>query len=118
MHCVNLILDELITNVIEHGYHGQPTGRIEVEAMVSEDSVVVRLTDHAPAFDPLQRPLPDTSADIDRRHIGGLGILFARRLADEMSYRRVGPDGPQQANEVHFVKRFERPQPPASHAAG
>lgn len=118
MHCVNLILDELITNVIEHGYRGQPTGRIDVEAMVSEDSIVVRLTDHAPAFDPLQRPSPDTSVDIDHRRIGGLGILFARRLADEMSYRRLDPDGPHQANEVHFVKRFERLQPPASPAAG
>lgn len=99
-------------------YRGQPTGRIDVEAMVSEDSIVVRLTDHAPAFDPLQRPSPDTSVDIDHRRIGGLGILFARRLADEMSYRRLDPDGPHQANEVHFVKRFERLQPPASPEAG
>lgn len=109
---VNLILDELITNVIEHGYRDQPTCHIDVEATLADGAVMVRVTDQAPPFDPLQSRPPDTSADIDQRHIGGLGVLFARRLADELSYRLLDPSGPAQANEVRFVKRF-RPLPPA-----
>lgn len=93
-------------------YRGQPTCHIDVEATLAHGAVMVRVTDHAPPFDPLQSRPPDTSADIDQRHIGGLGVLFARRLADELSYRLLDPSGPAQANEVRFVKRF-RPQPPA-----
>ena len=94
-------------------YRGQLGHQIEVEATVADSAVMVRVTDHAPAFDPLQSPSPDTSADIGHRPMGGLGLLFARRLADEMSYRRLDPDGAAPANEVRFVKRFARLQPPA-----
>lgn len=104
---VALILDELVTNTILHGYRGQPWGAIAVEASVEDGAIAVQLTDQAPPFDPLSLPPPDTDADIEQRSIGGLGILFVRRLADELSYRRLDAGGPGQANEVRFVKRFK-----------
>lgn len=103
---VTLILDELLTNTIEHGYRGRPGGRISIEATVHDGAMALRLSDQAPAFDPLQLPPPDTSEDIERRRIGGLGLMFVRRLADELSYRLLDPGGPGQTNELRIVKRF------------
>lgn len=104
---VALILDELVTNTIQHGYQGQPCGAIAVEASLEDGAIAVQLTDQARPFDPLSLQPPDMDADIEQRSIGGLGILFVRRLTDELSYRLLDAGGPGQANQVRFVKRFK-----------
>jgi len=50
-------VDEAVTNVIVHGYRGQP-GDIEIEMDREQDALVVRLRDHAFPFDPLGRRRP------------------------------------------------------------
>lgn len=104
MHAVELILDELFTNVVMHGYRDDPSGDITVEARVQEGQVQVVLTDHAPAFNPLDAPEPDTSLDIEARAIGGLGLLFVRRSADTLDYQDRDTQG-RPANVVRFGKR-------------
>ena len=83
---VVLILDELFSNIVIHGYQHAPTGEIRVEAAVEDEQVHVTLTDHAPLFNPLQVPEPDTTLSLEARPIGGLGLLFVRRTADELRY--------------------------------
>ena len=41
-------------------------------------------------FDPTAQALADTTAGIDQRKIGGLGIHFIRRTMAGMTYRRQG----------------------------
>lgn len=81
-------------------YPGNPDGRIEVQAWRDGDMLLVLIRDQAPAFNPLLVPLPDTQASIEERAIGGLGLMFVRRTADSLEYRRTA-DG----NEVIFGKR-------------
>lgn len=114
-----LILDELFTNSVMHGYDGDPQGRIEVRAWIRRDEVpadaagdpqagrrlVVTLTDWAPAFNPLEVPEPDLNASIEDRPIGGLGLLFVRRTADSLAYRLRDAQTQQPANVVTFTKR-------------
>ena len=95
-----LVLDELFANCVMHGYPGNPDGRIEVQAWRDGDMLLVLIRDQAPAFNPLLVPLPDTQASIEERAIGGLGLMFVRRTADSLEYRRTA-DG----NEVIFGKR-------------
>ncbi len=101
-----LMVDELLTNTAMHGYQGSSTGWISVRASVEDRSLVIVLRDHGPAFDPRTMPLPDTTLPMEQRRIGGLGLLFVRRMADVLDYRRID-DSPRTAmNEVRLVKRF------------
>jgi anti-anti-sigma factor len=56
---------------------------------------------HGQAFDPLQAPLPDLTADLAERQVGGLGIHFIRSLMDAVAYDRR--DG---RNRLRMVKRL------------
>lgn len=103
---VVLILDELFANVVMHGYRNDPSGEVEVEARVGPGQVDVTITDHAPAFNPLQVPEPDTTLGIDEREIGGLGLLFVRRTADTLDYALGDADGARPVNVLKFTKRF------------
>lgn len=87
---LNLILDELISNVIEHGYAGRDDGVIEVNADYAADGVTLTVTDHAAPFDLLELASPDLDSDLESRRVGGLGVHFVRQLADRVDYRRDG----------------------------
>ncbi|HSV46277.1 MAG TPA: ATP-binding protein [Ramlibacter sp.] len=103
---MNLMLDELITNIVQHGYRGQAGGHIGVEAQATGGALQVELTDHAFAWDPLQGPAVDTTLGIDEREIGGLGIHFVRTLADELEYARLPEGAGPAANRLRIVKRY------------
>ena len=107
MHSVVLILDELFSNIVIHGYRGDPRGDILVEAQVCPDGLEVTLTDHAFPFNPLLVPEPDTTLPLEARPAGGLGLLFVRRTADSLAYRLASEGTAQAANQLRFTKRFE-----------
>lgn len=102
---VNLMLDELISNVVMYAYPASQRGEILVDAWISPGQLEVRLTDHAFGFNPLQTREPDVGAGIDDRRIGGLGIHFVRQLADVVTYERT-TEGGQEVNRVHIIKRY------------
>lgn len=102
---MSLMLDELITNIVMHGYGPSADGQVRVDASVEAGRFVVTLTGRAFAFDPLQVPAPDTTMELEEREIGGLGVHFVRRMADELSYRRIADAGGG-ANELRLVKRL------------
>lgn len=93
-------VDESVTNVIKHGYEGQP-GRIDIEVGREGDDLVVRIRDYAPQFDPTTHPSPDLTLPLERRPFGGLGIHLSRECTDAVVYR-VAPDG---ANELTLFKK-------------
>jgi serine/threonine-protein kinase RsbW len=106
MASVSLMVDELVANIVTHGYGATGAGDVRLEACIEDDKLVLLLTDHAFAFDPLQAPPPDTTSSLEDREIGGLGVHFVRRMADEVSYRRTAG-----TNELRIVKRLASPAP-------
>ncbi len=94
-------VDEAATNIIKHGYRGRP-GPMEVEVGVTAGTLVIRLRDHAPAFDPTSVPPPDLTLPLERRPLGGMGVHLARELTDEMRHRSTG----DWSNELTLVKRI------------
>lgn len=106
MGSVVLILDELFANIVMHGYHNDPDGRVAVEARIADGAIHVTVVDHAPAFDPTQASEPDIGLSIEDRPIGGLGLMFVRRTADSFAWRRLDAGAPGAANEIRFTKRF------------
>jgi anti-sigma regulatory factor (Ser/Thr protein kinase) len=83
---VQLALEEVIVNIIDHGYRGR-AGSIGIRCKASPLQVTLEISDSAPAFNPLSVPEPDITLDIDKRSIGGLGILLVRRVMDSVTYR-------------------------------
>ena len=97
---ISLAVDELVTNVILHGYKGKP-GEIEIEVQIKPPELVILLCDEAPPFDPTEVTVPDVHRPLEERQIGGLGIYMARVLTDKMIYRRT----PAGENLLTLLKR-------------
>jgi serine/threonine-protein kinase RsbW len=96
-----LAVDEAATNVIIHGYRGQP-GTIEIEVKREAMDAVARVLDDAPPFDPTGVPAPDLTRPLAERPPGGLGIYLIRQYMDEVIYRPM----PQGGNELILKKRI------------
>ncbi len=86
----NLALDEIVSNIIRHGYPDSGDHRITVRIRLEKGNLVMEVEDDAPQFNPLDAPEPDTNAPLEERGIGGLGIFLTRKLMDNVSYRRSG----------------------------
>jgi len=89
-YAVNLAVDELLTNTISYGYDDDDVHALDLALSMDGDVIVIEITDDARPFDPSQNTTPDTSAGIDERSIGGLGIFLVHELMDEVQYRRIG----------------------------
>jgi serine/threonine-protein kinase RsbW len=86
---LNLALDEVVTNVIRYAHDDD--GRehpIVVRLALERDVLTAQVEDDGRAFNPLEAPAPDLSANLDERPIGGLGIFLVRSVMNSVDYRR------------------------------
>jgi len=84
-HDLKLVSEELLANIIKHGYDNHADKAIDVELAVDGSSVHMTFVDSAAAFNPLQRKPPDMLNDLSE---GGMGILLVKSLTDEQQYKR------------------------------
>jgi len=96
--CVSL--DEAVTNVVMYAYP-KTKGNVKISIEKLNDRVLVEIIDSGAPFNPLNHPVPDVSASIEKRLIGGLGIHLMRNMMDELNYRRIGDK-----NCLSFVKHI------------
>ncbi|OAI56947.1 hypothetical protein AYO49_03180 [Verrucomicrobiaceae bacterium SCGC AG-212-N21] len=87
-HALLLSIEEIITNVLHHGYQGAPHPVTLVLEALLPDRVRAIVTDHAPEYDPLARPEVNTSLPLEERPIGGLGVHLVKRLMTSTRYER------------------------------
>ena len=92
IHPLRLALDELITNVVEHGFHGRALDQrhLVLRLDASGDVVEATIEDDGIPFDPTIVAAADPGGELDDRPIGGLGLHLVRRSIDGMHYRRDG----------------------------
>lgn len=91
VHCFNLCLDEILTNIISYGYDDGPEHAAHLTMTLDDDVVTAEIRDEGRPFNPLEEaPIPDLEAKLEDRDIGGLGIHFCKELMDSLSYRRDG----------------------------
>ena len=97
---VNLALEELWLNVVNHGHDGG-FHEVEIELTSEASAVTIEITDDGKPFNPLNEALaPDVTASLEDRSVGGLGLHLVRTLMDELRYRREGG-----RNHLILVKR-------------
>ena len=85
---MNLCLEEVLSNIIRHGYAGRPDRSIGVcFTSPRKNYFVLVVEDTAPPFNPVDSPeLPPISAREDAA-VGGQGIRLLRRFADALEYQ-------------------------------
>lgn len=71
------VVDELATNVVEHGYQYQP-GDIIIEISKSNDSIQLLVEDNGLGFD---------ETKISKQE-GGMGLFLARAIADDFKIEK------------------------------
>jgi len=99
---INLVLDELLTNIISYAYQDIDTGShtIKVRLARRDDQLTAELIDDGKAFDPLREaPEAIINGAVDARPIGGLGLHFMRTLMDEVRYQRL-----DNCNQLTLIK--------------
>lgn len=86
---LNLVLEELLTNIIFYGYTDTNEHSILIHLSLENSILTVTLTDDAIAFNPLLAAEPDINQALEDRAIGGLGIHLVRKIMDDIHYERV-----------------------------
>jgi serine/threonine-protein kinase RsbW len=87
---LTVTLDEVVTNIVRHGFNGQGGHDILLGITVDEALVTATVEDHGPPFDLRTVPPADVNAPIELRPIGGLGVHLVRLLTHSLDYRRDG----------------------------
>ncbi len=81
---LTLAVNEALSNVMKHAYHGRKDQRIELRAEAYTDRVAVRLRYQGAVFDASQVPLPA----FDGSREGGFGVFMIQSSVDVVRYYR------------------------------
>ena len=91
MPTIELVVQELAVNIVEHGY--EATGdervddeRIDVELATSKDKVELTVIDQGRAYDPEAIAVPD----IEDLQVSGYGVMIIKKLTSEFAVEHVG----------------------------
>lgn len=101
-HAFNLAIDEIVTNIIRHGYDTSEVRQIKVEVELRGKEVTARIEDDGREFSPVAHPPVDCSKPMEERQLGGLGIHLVRSLVTRMEYQREGGK-----NVLTLIKRVQ-----------
>ena len=69
---------------------------------VEEETLVIRVRDWGQSFDPASVTLPDVTAPLEERDLGGLGMFLIHQFMDEVAYTF----DPERGNELTMRKRL------------
>lgn len=97
---VVLAVDEAVSNIILHGYKGQP-GWIDLEITRDNNRLIVSVRDQAPEFDPTVVADPDLTLPLKDRKPGSLGIYLIKKMVDNIIYEPL----PQGGNHLILIKK-------------
>lgn len=106
-HKLTLIVEELFTNTVVHGFQGDSDAEIAVTFEGTDEGLLLIYEDTAPPYDPVSAGRrTDIEATINQRRVGGVGVFLALGLTRNAHYSFV-----EGRNRIAFTFL---PQPDAS----
>jgi serine/threonine-protein kinase RsbW len=84
-----LVFEEVVTNIIKHGYADDREHGIEVSLDISGEAIVMSFEDDGVQFDPREHPPVKRSGSILDVSTGGRGLLLVRAAARRLDYQRT-----------------------------
>jgi serine/threonine-protein kinase RsbW len=105
IHRLEVAVDEACTNVVRHGYDSDASQSYTVSCGIETGVFTVEVLERGKPFDFGSLPEPDLNATVEDRPIGGLGMVFIRKLVDDVRFS-VEPDG---LKRLRLLKRLPVP---------
>lgn len=96
---VNLIVEEIFVNIVNYS----KTDFITVNVEYNKPTLTLEFIDNGFEFNPLLKEDPKDPETIDEAQIGGLGIFFAKEMADELYYHYTNGE-----NHLKIIKKVEQ----------
>lgn len=86
---LNLVLEEMVSNIIRYGQSHQTDDSILLKAESNGKEITLTLTDQGVAFDPTTRGDLNTDVNPAERRLGGMGIFIVKNIMDQVTYQRL-----------------------------
>jgi serine/threonine-protein kinase RsbW len=85
---VVLVLEELFTNTVAHGYAPGGEGPVWVALALAGSAIEITYEDAGPPFDPFGGA--PAACALEERGVGGVGLALVRGLSASRRYARIG----------------------------
>jgi anti-sigma regulatory factor (Ser/Thr protein kinase) len=107
---IQLVVDEICTNIIKHSYTKLYTDKPEkrkslqicLELLKKDSGLLIRIIDQGPPFNPIEFQSPNIKEHIAHPHKGGLGIPLVKLLSDKISYKILDEIPMKNLLEIEF----------------
>lgn len=84
---VSIAVDEAVTNVILHAYHGQADHWVDIEIRYAVRALEIRIWHTGDGLRENEIALPDPGEYVKHPRKGGLGLLLMSRFMDEVHFK-------------------------------
>ena len=86
---LNLVMEEMVSNVIFYAYPEGTQAGIELVAESDGKELTFVLSDQGKEFDPTMKEDADPNVNPVDREIGGMGIYIVKNIMNEVTYQRL-----------------------------
>ncbi len=85
---IHILIDEILNNIICYAYDSNK-GTVSIQIHIScQKHIRLVFEDQGKEYNPILKEDPDTSASLEQRAIGGLGIYIVKHFSKKMKYKR------------------------------
>ena len=86
---LNLVMEEMVSNVIFYAYPKETDATIELMAESDGKELTFVLSDQGRAFDPTLKDGADMDVNPAERELGGMGIFIVKNIMNQVTYQRL-----------------------------
>jgi len=86
---LNLVLEEMVSNIIFYAYPEGTEASIELTAESDGKELTFVLSDQGQAFDPTLKEDTDMDVNPAERDLGGMGIYIVKNIMNKVTYQRL-----------------------------
>ena len=86
---LNLVMEEMVSNVIFYAYPEGAEATIELKAESDGKELTFVLSDRGREFDPTLKDDLDVNSNPAERDLGGMGIYIVKNIMNQVSYQRL-----------------------------
>ncbi len=88
VHDITLAMEEIFSNIVFYGFGDDLDHHITLQIVIEENALILTLQDEGIPFNPLNVQVGRRDKPLEERDKGGMGIILAKNLMDQMEYRR------------------------------
>ena len=86
---LNLVMEEMVSNVIFYAYPEGEEAEIELLAKSDGKELTFVLSDQGKEFDPTAKEDADLDVNPADRELGGIGIFIVKNIMNKVTYQRL-----------------------------